>query len=220
MARDVALFESLTPDTPPLLHFYAWKGPCVTLGHFLDPEQLLNLEAMEPLGIDWAKRPTGGGAVIHTCDLSFSLILPKSHSLAQHAGIESYRLIHGAVQRACASCCPEAELLNTALALSSDRSTAASQRDFCMAKPTRYDILFGGKKIGGGAQRRSQRGLLHQMTLVLRPPENALLRQILKNPTAHIAAMERTSGALCTNRYCNSAALRSLLIEAIRREFS
>ena len=73
-------------------------------------------------------------------------------------------------------------------------SAHASQ--FCMAKPTKYDVLFQGRKVGGGAQRRTKYGFLHQGTLCLCLPTNDFLNEILLFPQNIVQSMQIQSWPL------------------------
>ena len=59
-----------------------------------------------------------------------------------------------------------------------------------MAKPTQYDLMVEGKKVGGAAQRRTKNGFLHQATIALALPPISLLQAVVKN-SAVIEAMQR-----------------------------
>src|SRR5271170_516877 len=79
MERDKELLEGLSQEQKPILHFYEWEGDCATYGHFIRPQQWIDLDAAQRLKLNLAKRPTGGGIVFHLSDLAFSLLLPASH---------------------------------------------------------------------------------------------------------------------------------------------
>ncbi len=72
-----------------------------------------------------------------------------------------------------------------------------SKRDdsffFCMAKPTRYDVMIQGKKVGGAAQRRTKRGYLHHGTLALARPDSQILKDLLKDKEKVYEAMTQNS---------------------------
>jgi lipoate-protein ligase A len=67
---------------------------------------------------------------------------------------------------------------------------------FCMAKPTQYDLMREGKKVGGAAQRRTKQGLLHHASLSLTLPSENLLREIVKHHTQVLPAMQENSAYL------------------------
>jgi lipoate-protein ligase A len=69
-------------------------------------------------------------------------------------------------------------------------------KHFCMAKPTKYDVMIEGKKVGGGAQRRTKSGFLHQGTLSLALPDVNFLQKILLPDTCVFRSMQQNSYAL------------------------
>ncbi len=179
MRIDSELLESLKK---PLLHLYRWAAPSATYGYFIDPE-----EWVEPK-IDLARRPTGGGIVFHIWDLAFSFLLPSDHPLCRPIAIDNYRFVNQIVLEALKPFLKEEPSL---IDHTVEQSGAADQ--FCMAKPTIYDVIYRGRKVAGAAQRRKRQGYLHQGTLSLAFPDFDLLSSVLKSKQEVMAAM-----AACT----------------------
>lgn len=152
-AFNMALDEVLLVQTPcPLLRVYTWERPSVSYGYF---------EPWEPVAVaypgrDLVRRWTGGGVVTHGDDWTYSLIVPRAEPFSRLKAAESYRLIHDLLAdtlRACASVGDEIQLTPASF----EKISHA-----CFENPAQYDILVGGRKIAGAAQRRSRYGLLHQ----------------------------------------------------------
>jgi lipoate-protein ligase A len=144
MGIDEALLGSVSSgDSPPALRLYAWSPPCVTVGYFQSMEAEVDLEACRRAGVDVVRRLTGGGAVFHDAELTYSLIVPIGHELAPDDILESYRLICAGISRGLG-------LLGLESAF----------------EPIN-DISAGGKKISGNAQTRRQGCLLQHGTLLL-----------------------------------------------------
>lgn len=148
MAVDEALLQHATR---PVLRFYQWSEPAVSIGYFQSWQEV-------PTGRSFVRRYTGGGLVDHARDLTFTLVLPRVHPLARVGTSASYQAIHEAVARALRRCGIEAELT---------RQTGQGLGGSCFQKPVLHDILAQGKKIVGGAQRRSRFGCLHQGSVLL-----------------------------------------------------
>ena len=68
-------------------------------------------------------------------------------------------------------------------------------RYFCLAKPTKYDVIFSGRKVGGAAQRRTKEGFLHQGSITLGMVSRNFLEDVLEDKEV-IDAMTRNSCAL------------------------
>lgn len=174
MQRDRALLEELSE---PILHLYDWANEALTYGHFVK----IGEHVAE--GLDMARRPTGGGVVFHTCDLAFSLLIPVGHAGYFSDTLKNYRWVNERVAQAirCFSNISP-ELID---------GDFEGPRHFCMARPTIYDLVVDGKKVGGAAQRRTKKGYLHQGTISLKMPEERHLA-LLKNEAVAEAMRERS----------------------------
>ncbi len=185
MRLDEKLLESLDPQGKPILHLYDWALPSATYGYFIQPEKHLDLKKSELYHLDLARRPTGGGIVFHIWDLAFSFLMPSAHPRFSTGTLENYRFVNGVVLevvRDYFSLTPEL-IRKEALSLSPDC------QNFCMAKPTQYDVVYQGKKIAGAAQRRRRQGYLHQGTISLAYPKIELLRDVLLSEREVLDAM-------------------------------
>jgi len=158
MGLDEAILESVaTDDAPPTLRLYAWKPAAVTVGYFQGVRDEVDLQACERLGIDVVRRLTGGGAVFHSDELTYSVVVPETHELAKGGILESYRSICAGVI---------AGLLNLGI-------TA----EFVPLN----DIVSGGKKLSGNAQTRKHGCLLQHGTVLLGVDPDAMFT-VLKVP--------------------------------------
>lgn len=176
MTLDAELLEQLGEEA--ILHFYEWERPSISHGYFIEPGALLNLQNVQKRGIDLARRPTGGGVVFHLWDFAFSVLVPSSSPHFSHNPLHNYAFINRAVLAAVQ------EFLGTRekWELISDDAPAWDETctSFCMAKPTKYDVVLRGKKIAGAAQRKRKQGFLHQGTIALvMPPKEELFELLL-----------------------------------------
>lgn len=221
MDRDKKILETLTS---PLLHHYDWQGPCATYGYFLKPEKVLNLERAQALQFSLGRRPTGGGVIFHLTDLAFSLFLPADHPQFSVNTLENYRFVNEMVIEAVGGFSPHlqgGELLKEEVS-----PLHPSCACFCMAKPTKYDVMVGGKKVGGAAQRRTKKGFLHQGTLALAPlpldqiaqilPEGSPVREGMFQTTLTLVDEELTPAQLHSLRQ----ELRQVLSKVVKERFA
>lgn len=188
MDADARLLASIAGRAAPVLHHYQWERPSGTYGYFVDPYRLLDRSAVERHKIDLGRRSTGGGLVFHITDLAFSVLVPASHEAYSTNTLDNYafvnRIVIDAIGRFLGRDAPM-ELLPR-----EPTPVDAACRHFCMAKPTKFDVMMGGRKVGGAAQRRTKAGFLHQGTIALgRMPED-LLRELLLPGTQVIQAMQ------------------------------
>lgn len=194
MAKDAALLAGLDPSGPPFLHFYEWDAPCMTYGYFIDFTRHVDLEALHELGLQAVRRPTGGGIIFHLSDLAFSILIPASHPRFSFNTLDNYALINQKTAEAIAHFA--AQSLQPQLLAQEPLCPSKECHAFCMAKPTQYDLLIQGKKVGGAAQRRTKQGLLHQASLSLLFPPVEVLNRILKKQEGVLKAMREQSYCL------------------------
>ena len=145
MALDEVLLQSVKRPT---LRIYRWAAPCVTFGYFQPHALVSELHS----GLPAVRRWTGGGIVVHGKDLTFSLMIPAGDPLSDTAPTRFYRNLHGAV----------AVALGGVLAGDGEIAEGPS----CFASPSRDDLMVGGRKVLGGAIRRSGGALLYQGSLL------------------------------------------------------
>ena len=156
MAADEVLLEGM--EGVPLLRLYRWQRPSLSFGYFTPYAAVAEHEASR----DLVRRWTGGGVVEHGGDLTYSLLVPRSHPLTNGSMGTSYHLIHDAVRQALC----RAGFGETRFAPEVQSVPDAAARG-CFEHPVHHDLLCGGHKIGGAAQRRTRRGLLHQGSILL-----------------------------------------------------
>jgi len=156
MDFDRELFESFVPgEILPAFRLYRWSPPAVSLGRFQRAEEVLWLDRCVADGVGVARRITGGGAILHADELTYSLVCPDEGL----SGVEeSYRRLCGFLLQAYRELGldpvfaraepPPGQILG--------RKTA-----ICFAGTETCDLRVGGKKIGGNAQRR-RRGVVFQ----------------------------------------------------------
>lgn len=178
MAKDVYLLQQLESDQQPKLHFYNWLGNSLTYGYFAKPENFLNLSAIEYYGIKMARRPTGGGIIFHQTDLAFSVLIPASHPEFSINALDNYCFINQKVSQAISHF--SHQQVNAGLWIPKCSSGECSSQ-FCMSKPTQYDLMVEGKKVGGAAQRKTKWGFLHQGSLSLTLPCWELLEKVIRD---------------------------------------
>ena len=162
MARDEALLKAIGESaTAPTLRLYEWNAPTISLGYF---QKYADYLALPPPGGDLpvVRRLTGGGAILHDLELTYSLTLPTGHELLRGGPNHLYELAHDAVIASLG----ELEL-QTARCGHTDDSGAARGPFFCFARRHCYDVLLGGGKIAGSAQRRTRHAVMQHGSIIL-----------------------------------------------------
>lgn len=153
MAADEVLLETTGERMRPLLRFYSWDCKAVSIGY------IQNASAV-PEGYAFVRRPTGGGVVYHDYDFTYSIAFPPEHWLNSLDRNLSYDWINRSVQSALHALQCDAKLSDDVISHEVDRASMV-----CFTNPTKYDVLFDGRKIAGSAQRRTANGILHQGSL-------------------------------------------------------
>lgn len=198
MAKDVQLLHDLSGNDL-TLHFYDWESDSATYGYFVDPSMFLDSDKIRRHQLQLAKRPTGGGIIFHICDFAFSVLIPAAHPGFSVNTLDNYAFVNGMVAQAIQRF--SSNTLSTQLLQTEAGPLDPSCRCFCMAKPTIYDLMISGRKVGGAAQRRVKQGLLHQGTLCLGMLPEEYLEDLLLPGTRLIEAMRQNSFSLLGSEY-------------------
>lgn len=160
MAIDEAIMLSVAKNvSKPTLRLYAWQPLCLSIGYGQRIRDV-DLTRLDKYGWDIVRRPTGGKAILHGDELTYSVSLPKDHELAQGDIVESYRLISEALMRA---------LQYLGLSPASEKQSKGNTGlgPVCFEVPSHYEITSNGKKLIGSAQVRRREGILQHGTLPL-----------------------------------------------------
>ena len=144
MAIDRAvLFANSENKVPPTVRFFTWSPPAISIGYFQSLEEEVDLDVCKNLGVDYVRRITGGGAVFHDKELTYSIVIPESHPQIPKNIMESYGRICGAIIKGLKQ----------------------------MGIDSKYipinDIVTDRKKISGNAQTRKARTVLQHGTILV-----------------------------------------------------
>jgi lipoate-protein ligase A len=174
MALDEALLLTAAKRGRPLLRVYSWQGPSVSIGYFQKfPVALAGRYAV-------VRRPTGGGLVYHgeSVDTTYTVIVPPDHSLYAMSTAQSYRAIHKAVALALelVGCVTPRDVAVASDAPAEVSGPTKTRSYECFQRPVAGDVVFDGRKLAGGAQRRNKLGMLHQGSIAVRISSVALRR--------------------------------------------
>lgn len=150
MAVDEAIVRAVHAGlVPPTLRFYGWSPPCLSLGQAQAAAEV-DFGACAALGIDVVRRSTGGRAILHTDELTYSVVAPESDPRVSGDIVTSYRKL-------------SAGLMEGLRLLSVPGVQAAPQTEspanhpnspVCFEAPSHYEITVQGKKLAGSAQMR------------------------------------------------------------------
>jgi lipoyl(octanoyl) transferase len=162
MAVDEAILESVySGDSLPTLRLYAWDPACLSLGH-AQPFSEVNTETIEKRGWDIVRRPTGGRAILHVDELTYSVIAPNTDPRVAGGVLESYLRLSQAMLEALKimGLAPEANEKKPGKGFKKPNPV-------CFEVPSNYEITVNGKKLIGSAQARRKEGILQHGALPL-----------------------------------------------------
>ena len=180
MAIDEAVFLSCQQGKSlPTIRLYGWTPPAVSLGYFQKAENAINFEACKRRGVDVVKRLSGGRAVLHDKELTYSLICPEGTPPFGKTILETYKTI---------SMCLISALKNLNLDVKwvTSKEKHSSFRHLndktvsCFSSPSWYEITVEGKKICGSAQKRGG-GVWMQHGAILLEHDVEMLADVLKS---------------------------------------
>lgn len=161
MALDAALAQSGTCNEP-ILRVFKWQPDCISLGYHQKVEEV-DLEKCRQAGIDVARRPTGGRAILHAQELTYSVVIPATHAWFEILPLDIYRRLSEAIAAGLRH-------LGAAVNFAPGEKLHVDGRPLrmaCFASAARNELLAAGKKIVGSAQRRFRQGILQHGSILL-----------------------------------------------------
>ncbi len=148
MAIDHAIMEAVAEGrVAPTLRFYAWDPACLSLGH-MQPLADVDRARLEGCGWSLVRRITGGRAILHTDELTYSVTVKADNPIVTGDIVQSYRHLSEALRRG---------LDHLGASVEADKRLEAAQQvkgPVCFEVPSHYEITAGGKKLIGSAQVR------------------------------------------------------------------
>lgn len=172
MAIDEALLEACAAGEGvfPVLRLYAFRPVCLSLGFSQEHARAADLAFCRANGIDVVRRPTGGRAVLHDAEVTYSVVARRGSPPFEGALLDVYRAVSRGLIVGFARLGLEA-----AMAAS---GSGGSPRDgaICFAEPARHEIEAGGRKVAGSSQARRRGAFLQHGSIPLRLDSRLLAR--------------------------------------------
>jgi lipoate-protein ligase A len=171
MAVDEILLEEAMKGAKPVLRLYSWRPYALSLGHFQQGD-VVDKAACAQAGVDVVRRPTGGRAVLHANEVTYSIILPPSHPLTHVSVVASYQALSQGLLRGLALLGIQAQLARVEHPPTPAAASVASASDggaqaACFDAPSWYELLANGRKLVGSAQVRRGGALLQHGSVPL-----------------------------------------------------
>ncbi|HEY8468139.1 MAG TPA: biotin/lipoate A/B protein ligase family protein [Longimicrobiales bacterium] len=207
MAIDQALLESVQAGGRPALRFYRWRPACLSFGRNQPARGLCDQAAAARRGVDIVRRPTGGLAVLHDRELTYAVAVPVGTLGTPR---ETYRALNRALMAGLRELGLEAELAASAWAAGALAPAAQNHAPFtapqpraggadapaavatpggalrtaapsCFQAPAPGEVVVGGRKLVGSAQRVERRTILQHGSLLLEG-DQALVAELMAGP--------------------------------------
>ena len=174
LATDQAISEQVRDGASlPTLRFYSWNHPTLSLG-YAQPISLVDTGLATRLKIQIVRRSTGGQAILHDDELTYSIALPRTHTLAQKGIMASYQLFNNAFARG---------FKQLGLPVTQGPWTPAPQsyqEAVCFGAPSTHELATGDHKMLGSAQTRVGGTMLQHGSFPL--SHNSTLHDLLGQP--------------------------------------
>ncbi len=153
---NMAIDEALLTSEKPVLRFYRWKPAALSLGYSQKMDEI-NLIQCEKLGIDYVRRLTGGKAVLHDKELTYSFII--NEDVMPKRIIDSYMVISNAILFGLKKLGINANM--------KEPMQKPRQSSICFNEPSYYEIIANNKKLIGSAQTRRNCKVLQHGSILL-----------------------------------------------------
>ncbi|PLT35248.1 biotin/lipoate A/B protein ligase family protein [Bacillus sp. V5-8f] len=185
MAMDEALLNWHSKgEMPPVVRFYGWNPPTLSIGYFQKAEKEINLEEVKKLGVGFVRRATGGRAVLHEHELTYSVIVSEEYPDMPKNVTEAYRVISEGILRGFQNLG-----LDAYFAVPKSDSEKAALREprssVCFDAPSWYELVVEGRKVAGSAQTR-QKGVILQHGSILLDLDDEKLFSMFNFPNARV----------------------------------
>jgi lipoyl(octanoyl) transferase len=153
-------------DAVPVLRFYTWDPPAVSLGRFQKLEEAVDAAACRRRGFDVIRRPTGGRAVLHNRELTYSIVARTDNPLFPSNVLGTYKVIAAGLLAGLANLGINAEMVSRG-GRHAELVNKADDSPSCFSSPSWYEIVVHGKKIIGSAQRRLSHAFLQHGSILI-----------------------------------------------------
>jgi lipoate-protein ligase A len=206
-AYNMAMDEAITVahsegKVPPTLRFYGWNPPTLSIGYFQKAAAEVDLEAAERQGIGFVRRPTGGRAVLHDQELTYSIIVAENYPGMPSGVTEAYRVLSEGLLRGFIKLGLDAQMVQLESNRAS-REVEAMTSAACFDAPSWYELVVEGRKVAGSAQMRYKGAVLQhgsvlleldvdQLFGLLRFPNDAVRQRMQKSFHSKAIASQRS----------------------------
>jgi lipoate-protein ligase A len=163
MAVDEVLLQTAAQSGQATLRFYTWEAPTLSLGYFQSAAD--RQQHSSSLACPLVRRASGGGAILHDRELTYSISLPQA--AADVSAADLYSVAHRTLIATLIAMGVSAVLYQDSAPCAIDAKLDRPERFLCFQRRTCFDILCQGEKIVGSAQRRRKGAVLQHGSILL-----------------------------------------------------
>ncbi len=212
-ARNMAVDEFLLDRSHdrggvPVLRLYSFGPPAVTLGYHQDARKVIDIEAVRRDGIDLVRRITGGRALLHEGELTYSVTAALDSVFFAGCLHKTFTSISTALVTALRVLGVDAVISDGKLFKGAKEMTSP-----CLVSTSRHEITVGGRKIVGSAQRRTGSAFLQHGSILLTPASERIAEYMPGQWTSlrgHVTSVSSETGGEC---------VRNDAVNALREAF-
>lgn len=171
-------------QVPPTVRFYGWDPPTLSIGYFQKVDKEINMEGVERHGLGFVRRMTGGRAVLHDQELTYSVVVSEDYPGMPSSVTEAYRvislgLLYGFRNIGLDAYFSTPETEEQKAVLTNPRSAV------CFDASSWYELVVEGRKVAGSAQTR-QKGVILQHGAILMDVDEEMLFDVIQFPSERV----------------------------------
>lgn len=166
MARDIALLRRARESGESVFSVYGWSSPTLSFGRNQRAKGCYDPELMRKLGVDVVRRPTGGRALLHNREVTYSVTaqVGPGETLRDSCDRINNILLDGLGRLG----------VKASVAAPETRATRPTEAP-CFATPSRGEVIAGGRKLVGSAQWREDGALLQHGSILIEDDQSMIL---------------------------------------------
>lgn len=162
---------------PPTVRFYGWQIPTLSIGYFQKISDV-DFDTLHEKRLGFVRRPTGGRAVLHDQEVTYSVVVSELHPEMPSSVNESYRVLSSGLLEGFRNLGLQAEMVSLA-SEDEKRKYESAGTAACFDSPSWYELVVEGRKVTGSAQTR-QNGVILQHGSILLDLDADLLFSVLR----------------------------------------
>jgi lipoyl(octanoyl) transferase len=151
--------------TPPTLRFYGWDQATLSIGYFQRAAAEVDFDRLRRRGIGFVRRPTGGRAVLHDRELTYSIVVGETYPGIPAGVEEACRMLSEGLLRGFGRLGLDARISGGERP--DEASSVKPASSACFDTPSQYELVLEGRKIAGSSQMRSKGVILQHGSIPL-----------------------------------------------------